>query len=110
MIRDTIDQIEAQIQHSRSLSDDQKAELHQLLARLKTEISALPAAHQEQAKSIAGFTQVSTHEATREQRNPHLFKLSLEGLSSSVEGFETSHPRLVQIVNAISTTLSNMGI
>jgi len=36
--------------------------------------------------------------------------LSLEGLSSSVEGFEKSHPKLVQIVNAISNTLSNLGI
>ena len=36
--------------------------------------------------------------------------LSLEGLTSSVEGFEATHPRLVQIVNSISTILANMGI
>jgi len=34
----------------------------------------------------------------------------LEGLGQSVEGFEKSHPRLVQIVNGISNTLSNLGI
>ena len=28
----------------------------------------------------------------------------------SVEGFEASHPRLVEIVNRLATTLSNMGI
>jgi hypothetical protein len=31
-------------------------------------------------------------------------------MSSSVEGIEKSHPKLVQIVNAISNTLSNLGI
>jgi hypothetical protein len=36
--------------------------------------------------------------------------LSLAGLSSSVEEFEQSHPRLVQIANAISNALANLGI
>jgi hypothetical protein len=31
-------------------------------------------------------------------------------LVSSVEAFETSHPQLVRIVNAISTFLANLGI
>jgi hypothetical protein len=39
-----------------------------------------------------------------------LLKLSLEGLRSSAGGFEGSHPRLVRIVNAVSNTLSNLGI
>ena len=65
---------------------------------------------QEQAQSIAGFAEVSTHEATRTEQDPELLKLSLEGLGSSVRGFEESHPRLVQIVNSISSTLSNLGI
>jgi hypothetical protein len=46
----------------------------------------------------------------RSEQNPQLLKLSLEGLGSSVAGFEGSHPRLVQIVNAISNTLANLGI
>jgi len=66
--------------------------------------------HAEQAESIAGFTEVSAREATREQQNPQLLKLSLEGLNSSVEEFENSHPKLVHIVNSISTTLANLGI
>jgi hypothetical protein len=37
-------------------------------------------------------------------------ELSLQGLGSSVEEFERSHPKLVQIVNAISQSLSNLGI
>ena len=30
--------------------------------------------------------------------------------NSKVEGFEASHPQLVQVVNRIAVTLSNMGI
>jgi hypothetical protein len=81
-----------------------------LLARLKTEVGALSKTHGEQAESIAGFAQLSAHEATRGEQNPQLRELSVRGLQSSVEGFEKSHPHLVEIVNRISNTLSNLGI
>jgi hypothetical protein len=110
MIEDTVGKIEAKIQGADSINDDRKRELLQLLATLKSEMVDLSKTHREQAQSIAGFTQVSAHEATRTQQNPELLELSLKGMSSSVEGFEKSHPRLVQIVNAISHTLSNLGI
>ena len=110
MIEDTVSKIEAKIQGADSIKDERKRELLQLLGTLKSEISNLSKTHGEQAQSIAGFTEMSAHEATRSQQNPELLNLSLKGLSSSVEGFEKSHPRLVQIVNAISNTLSNLGI
>jgi queuine/archaeosine tRNA-ribosyltransferase len=81
-----------------------------LLGTLKSEVAKLSQTHGEQAESIAGFTQLSAHEATRTEQNPELLKLSLDGLGSSVRGFEESHPRLVRIVNAISNTLANLGI
>jgi hypothetical protein len=81
-----------------------------LVGTLKSEVAALSKTHGEQAESIAGFADLSTHEATRAEQNPRLLKLSLEGLGSSVKELEDSHPRLVQIVNAISNTLSNLGI
>ncbi len=110
MIEDTIEKIQARIEGADAIKVERRGELLQLLATLKSEVAALSKTHQEQAQSIAGFTGLSAHEATRAQRNPHLLNLSLEGLNSSVEGFEGSHPRLVQIVNAISSTLSNLGI
>ncbi len=110
MIQETISKIEAQIQNSGAVKPEGKAELLHLLATLKAEMAEIAQTHGDQAQSIAGFTAVSTHEATRDEPNPQLLKLSLEGLSGSVRGFEESHPRLVQIVNAISTTLSNLGI
>jgi len=110
MIEDTVSKIEAKIHGAESISDDKKRELLQLLGTLKSEVERLSETHGEQAQSIAGFTEMSAHEATRSEQNPELLELSLKGLSSSVEGFEKSHPRLVQIVNTISNTLSNLGI
>ncbi|MDB6022820.1 MAG: putative cytosolic protein [Pedosphaera sp.] len=110
MIEDTLEKIEARLQSSEAISEDKRRELHELLAKLKSEVAELSKTHAEQAESIAGFTERSAHEATREEQNPQLLQLSLQGLTSSVEEFERSHPKLVQIVNSISQTLSNLGI
>lgn len=109
MIDDTVSKIEAQVRDA-SISPERKAELLKLLAALKTEVATLSQTNAEDAQSIARFTEVSTLEATRTETNPKLRELSLEGLKSSVEGFEQSHPKLVQAVNSISQTLSNLGI
>ena len=110
MIEDTIGKIEARIKAGESINPERREELLQLLGTLKSEMAELSQTHGEQAQSIASFAEVSAHEATRTQQDPALLKLSLEGLGQSVEGFKKSHPRLVQIVNSISNTLSNLGI
>ena len=110
MIEDTIGKIEARIQGAEAIKEDRRHELVELLSKLKSEVAELSKTHGEQAQSIASFAEISTHEATRSERNPQLLNLSLQGLTSSVDELEKSHPRLVQIVNAISHTLSNLGI
>jgi hypothetical protein len=110
MIDDTLKKIETQLQSAESIPAERRQELIQLLDKLKAEVAGLSETHGEEAESIAGFTQVSAHEATRESPRPDLLDLSLKGLRSSVEGFEKTHPKLVQIVNSISNTLSNLGI
>ncbi len=110
MLNTTISRIENKIQHVESMSDDTKTELLQLLSKLKDEIHDVSETHSEEAESITGFTQVSAHEAMRQEKNPQLLQLSLDGLQSSVSDFETSHPTLVKTVNSICHILSNMGI
>jgi hypothetical protein len=110
MVEETITQIEARIKKAKSLNEEKKKELLDLLSTLKTEVSQLSKTAAEDARSITGFTEVSIHEAIREEKNPQLLKLSLKGLSTSVERFENSHPKLVGIVNSICNTLSNIGI
>ncbi len=85
MIEKTINEIEAKIR-STEITEPHQRELFQLLARLKTEIGE------------------------REQKNLQPLKLSVEELRTSVEGFEQSHPKLVQAVNGISNTLASLGI
>ena len=60
--------------------------------------------------SSEGQAYEALYNLIRYEKNPELLKLALEGLASSVEGFEESHPHLVQIVNSICNTLSNLGI
>ncbi|MBM3837513.1 MAG: DUF4404 family protein [Verrucomicrobia bacterium] len=110
MIRQTIVEIEERLRKTESIKEENKAELLDLLSTLKSEIEQLSRTHGEQAQSIAGFTNVSTHEAMRDEKNPQLTRLALDGLSASVTGFENSHPKLVEIVNRICLTLSNLGI
>lgn len=110
MIDDTIKQTEARIQNADALAPERRRELLELLTKLKAETGELAKTHTEEAQSIVGFTQVSTYEAMRAEQNPQLLTLSTEGLRKSVAEFEQSHPKLAQVVNTISTTLSNSGI
>lgn len=110
MIDDTVSKLEAQLRQTGNLSPERKTELLQLIGTLKTEVAELSKTNREEAQSIAKFAEVSTLEATRSAKNQKLQDLSLEGLKSSVEGFEQSHPQLVRVVDSISRTLSNLGI
>ena len=109
-IRETIENIEQRIEKADSIKPEDKEELMNLLSTLESEVVSLSKTHPEQAESITGFTRVSTHEATREEKNPQLVKLSVNGLTSSVEGFENSHEELVRIVNRLALMLSSVGI
>ena len=105
-------QIEERIKKTKSLNDERKKELLDLLSTLKTEVSQLSKTDAEDAQSIIGFTEISIHEAIREEKHPQLqlLNISLKGLSTSVKRLENSHPKLVGIVNSICNTLSNVGI
>ncbi len=110
MTRNTIEKIEEKIRLYDSLSEKNRSELLKLLEALKTEINEFSEKQEEHAESLKGFISASAHEATRKQKNPTLLKLAVDGLSASVEGFEVSHPKLVENVNNIASMLSNMGI
>ena len=110
MIKNTLTKIEDKIRTVNSIPDDNRTELLTLLATLKAEVEVLSETERESAESITGFAQVSTHEATRQEKDQQLLELSLHGLASSVREFETSHPKLAETVNSLCQILSNMGI
>ena len=109
-MKDTISEIEERIRSAGSLKAESRAELLDLLWQLKSQIGALSETNQEQAQSIAGFAEVSAHEATREEKNPKSLKHSILGLQSSVHELEESHPQLVGVVDRIANMLASMGI
>jgi len=110
MIQERLDKIEEKLKQSKTVKESDKTELLTLLTTLRTEITELSQTDHEHAESIVGFTELSTHEATRSEKNQALLNLSIEGLNSSVLGFEVSHPRLVGIINSFCTMLANSGI
>ena len=110
MIRDTISKLEAKLQESSAVNPDTRQELLTLLGQLKSEITDLSQSNAQQAANIAGHTEFSTREAIRDEKNPEALQRSINDLSASVQGFESSHPKLVEVVNRIATTLSNLGI
>ncbi len=110
MLQDHIEKIETKVQGAKGIPEETKNELLGLLSTLKSEVGSLSKTHGEDADSITRFADVSTHEATREDKKPELVQVAVHGLTSSVGGFESSHPALVQSVNRIATILSNMGI
>jgi Mg2+ and Co2+ transporter CorA len=110
MIQDRLDKIEERLKQSKTVKESDKAELLTLLTTLRKEIADLSQTHHEQAESIAGFAELSANEATRSEKSPDLINLSIKGLTSSVQGFEVSHPGLVGIINTFCTMLSKLGI
>ena len=106
----TMKKIKAKIQNDKSISKERQSELLKLLSILESEITEFSKTEAEQAESITGFVERSTHEATKKSKSPQLLELSLATLSESVKGFEASHPGMVANVNGICTVLGNMGI
>jgi Domain of unknown function (DUF4404) len=110
MIPDTISIIEERVRNTSALPEKNRDELLDLLGQLKSQVNSLSQTNHEQAQSIAGFTDLSAHEATRATKNPKLLQHSVDGLQSSVDDLEVSHPKLVAVVNRLADMLSNMGI
>lgn len=110
MTRETLKQIRTRLAQSESLSAEKRHELLHLVDDLEREIESLSETRAEDAESITGFVDLSTREATRESANPQLLETAMQGLSLSIREFESSHPKLVQTVNGISSMLSNLGI
>ena len=110
MIQDRLDKIEESLKQSKTVKESDKVELLTMLNALRTEIADLSLTNHEHAESIVRFAELSTHEATRGEKSPALFDLSIKGLTSSVQGFEISHPRLVGVINAFCNYLTDMGI
>ncbi|HTB83501.1 MAG TPA: DUF4404 family protein [Candidatus Sulfotelmatobacter sp.] len=86
MIDKLINELESKVRTAEFSSAAQKNDLLASLSHLKSEIAGL------------------------KKQNLTPLKNSVEELRSSVEGFEQSHPKIIEVVNRISSSLANLGI
>jgi hypothetical protein len=103
-----IEKTKSAIESAENIPADRKAELLDLLSKLKPAIAKVSETHHEDARSIARLVEASAHETIRAQKKPeqHL----LRELKESVRNFEATHPQLAAFVNQYSTLLSALGI
>lgn len=99
MIEETIQQIEVRLRNATNLSPETRAELETLLAKLRAEAACLPPPGE---RAVASESAIS--------REPESMQDNVDQLRRSVEEFEESHPRLVQLANHVANTLSGLGI
>ena len=108
MTDEHIEKTKSAIETAENIPADRKAELLDLLSKLKPAIAKVSETHHEDARSIARLVEASTQETIRTEKKPeqHL----LHELKESVERFEVSHPQFAAFVNQYSTLLSALGI
>ncbi len=109
MTDEHIEKTKSTIESAENIPADRKAELLDLLSKLKPAIAKVSETHHEDAQSIARLVEASTHETIRAEKEPELSKSPLHELKQSVQNFEASHPQLAAFVNQYSTLLSALG-
>jgi ABC-type transporter Mla subunit MlaD len=110
MTDEHIEKTKSAIESAENIPADRKAELLDLLSKLKPAIAKVSETHHEDAKSIARLVEASAHETIRAEKKPEQSKNLLDELKQSVRNFEASHPQLTAVVNQYSTLLSALGI
>jgi ABC-type transporter Mla subunit MlaD len=110
MTDEHIEKTKSAIESAENIPADRKAELLDLLSKLKPAIANVSETHHEDARSIARLVEASAHETIRAQQKPEENKRLLHELKESVQNFEATHPQLAAFVNQYSTLLSALGI
>jgi hypothetical protein len=110
MIPERLAQIEATLRNSANIPEATRQELLDLLAGLKAEVAPFAVTNSATADEIADNADAAVQAAVHRGEEPEKAAEAAEGLAASVRDFEASHPRLVEIVDRLAQTLSNMGI
>ena len=110
MTDEHIEKTKSAIEAAENIPADRKAELLDLLSKLKPAIAKVSQTHHDDAQSIARLVEASAHETIRDQKTPEQTNRLLSELKQSAENFEASHPQLVAFVTRYSALLSALGI
>ncbi|MCP3966275.1 MAG: DUF4404 family protein [Lentisphaerae bacterium] len=107
MSLEKVKKIEKEIKEASRIDDASKGKLLEVIGDLKEELKSLDASNKMSADMLADKAHESTIQAVKEGDD---FDREIEGLKSSVEEFEITHPKLVQLVNRFCMMLSDIGI
>jgi hypothetical protein len=110
MTDEHIEKTKSAIESAGNIPADKKAELLDLLSKLKPAIAKVSQTHHDDAQSIARLVEASARETIRAEKKPEPIKKLSHELKRSVEKFEASHPQLVAFVTEYTGFLSAMGI
>ena len=110
MTEERIQKIKSAVEAADHISPEKKAELLDVLAKLKPAIAKVAQTHREDAQSISQFIEASAHEAANKTKQPEGLERVLRKLRQSVQKFEASHPDLTAFVAEYSALLSSYGI
>ena len=110
MTDERIQKIKSAVESSDHISPEKKAELLDVLAKLKPAIAKVAQTHEEDAQSISQFVEASAHEIATKKERPESVERVLRKLKQTVEKFEASHPELTAFVTEYSAVLSGLGI
>src|ERR1700745_421114 len=110
MTDERIQKIKSAVESADHISPEKKAELLDVLAKLKPAIAKVAQTHEEDAESISRFVEASAHEVAIKRERPESVERVLQKLKQRVEKFEASHPELTAFVTHYSALLSARGI
>jgi len=105
-----IEAIEKKIESTSQIDAKIKEDLLDLMRSLKTELTDLKEVNPNGAHNIADKTQVPAEKVLNPENKKNELQKDIDGLQETVEEFEVSHPKLVQVVNRICMMLSDIGI
>ena len=109
MTNEHIEKTKSAIESAGNIPADRKAELLDLLSKLKPAIAKVSQTHREDAQRIARLVETAAQETISAQKKEPI-KRPLHELKRSVEKFEASHPELVAFVTEYTGFLSAMGL
>src|SRR5438105_14890290 len=102
MTDEHIEKTKSAIASAENIPADRKAELLDLLSKLKPAIAKISETHHEDARSIARLVEASAHETIRPEKKPEHTNRLLHELRESAQNFEASHPQLVAFTTKYS--------
>ncbi len=105
-----IEAIEKKIKSTSQIDTKIKEDLLDLMRSLKTELTDLKKINPNSAHNIADKTKASAEKILTSDNKQNDLQENIDGLQETVEEFEVSHPKLVQLVNRLCMMLSDIGI